>query len=90
MPVNDEGTSEIDTPTTLDLSEIRTHLGQYTSCSSAAITEYADYWNQFGTYGKDSITNGTGCDYIVPRTRTVRCTLPTGDEISLTNQVWVR
>jgi Tfp pilus assembly protein PilV len=90
MPVNEEGTAEIDTPTTLDLSEIRTHLGRYTSCSSAAITEYADYWNQFGTYGMNSTTNGTGCDYIVPRTRTVRCTLPTGDEISLQNRVWVR
>ena len=90
MPVTATGTAEIDTPTTLDLSEIRSHLGQYTSCGSAAITEYADYWNQFGTYGMNSTTNGTGCDYIVPRTRTVRCTLPTGDEISLQNRVWVR
>ena len=82
--------TQIQTPTATDLSAIRTHLGRYTSCSSAAITEYADYWNQFGTYGMNSTTNGTECDYIVPRTRTVRCTLPTGDVISLENRVWVR
>lgn len=76
--------------TTSDLSEIRSHLGQYTPCGSAAITEYADYWNEYGTYGSQSTTNGIECDYIVPRTRTVSCTLPTGDAISLSNQVWVR
>lgn len=72
-----------------------TFLGQYTSCGSAALAEYADYWNQFtfpGSQGYSNVsnTNGTECDYIVPRTRIVTCTLPTGDTISLENLVWVR
>ena len=89
VPTNpDQG--QIQSTTTSDLAVIRGLLAQYTSCGSAAITEYADYWNQFGTYGSESATNGTECDYIVPRTRTVSCTLPTGDAISLQNWVWVR
>ena len=72
-----------------------TILGQYTSCGSTALAEYADYWNQFTFPGSDgysnvSNTNGTECDYVVPRTRRVTCTLPTGDTISLENLVWVR
>jgi hypothetical protein len=82
--------NQVNVSTTKDLEVIRGLLAQYTSCGSAAITEYADYWNQFGTYGNGSTTNGTECDYIVPRTRTVSCTLPTGDVISLQNRVWVR
>ena len=77
-------------PLTQDLTAIRNSLAQNTSCGSAAITEYADYWNQYGTYGSGSNTNGAECDYIVPRTRTVSCTLPSGDAISLQNWVWVR
>ena len=79
-------------PTTNDQIFIRGILATYTSCGSETITEYADYWNQFPstTYGKDSDKNGAECDYIVPRTRTVSCTLPTGDVISLQNRVWVR
>jgi hypothetical protein len=73
-----------------DLSVIRGLLAQHTSCGSAAITEYADYWNQYGDYGIGYATNGKECDYIVPRTRTVSCTLPAGDVISLHNRVWVR
>ena len=73
-----------------DLPFIRSHLNQYASCGSAALTEYADYWNEYGNYGKDFYDNAKECDYIVPRTRTVSCTLPTGDVISLSNQVWVR
>ena len=88
--VNAKGEGMIKTTTAKDLEIIRTHLGRHTSCGNAALTEYADYWNQFGTYGSTSRTNGTECDYIVPRTRTVSCTLPTGDVISLSNQVWVR
>jgi len=72
------------------LDVIRTILAQYTSCGRAAITEYADYWNEYGEYGATSPTNGKECDYIVPRMRTVSCTLPTGDVISLQNLVWVR
>ena len=72
------------------LGFIRTYLAQYTSCGSAAITEYADYWNQYGDYGSEFANNGKECDYIVPRTRTVKCTLPTGDVISLHNLVWTR
>jgi len=81
-----------DLPTTNDLAFIRSNLAQYTSCGSAAITEYADYWNQYGAYVYQTWTTTTGieCDYIVPRTRTVSCTLPTGDVISLQNRVWVR
>ena len=82
--------NQVNVSTTKDLEVIRGLLAQYTSCGSAAITEYADYWNQFGTYGSGSTTNGTECNYIVPRTRTVSCTLPTGDVISLHNRVWVR
>ena len=85
-----DGTSDIKQPTTTDLQAIRGLLAQNTSCGSAAITEYADYWNQYGTYGSGSTTNSTECDYIVPRTRTVSCTLPSGDAISLQNWVWVR
>jgi type II secretory pathway pseudopilin PulG len=76
--------------TTSDMNYIRTFLGSYTNCGSVAITEYADYWNQYGTYGSGSNTNGAECNYIVPRTRTVSCTLPTGDVISLDNRVWAR
>ena len=83
-------TSQIRNSTTSDLNYIRTFLGQYTNCGTVAITEHADYWNQFGTYGSESATNGTECDYIVPRTRTVSCTLATGDVISLHNRVWAR
>ena len=72
------------------LDVIRRILAQYTSCGSAAITEYADYWNQYGTYDSGGDLNGKECDYIVPRMRTVSCTLPTGDVISLQNLVWVR
>ena len=89
VPTNPDQ-AQIQSTTTSDLAVIRGLLAQYTSCGSAAITEYADYWNQFGTYGSGSTTNGTECDYIVPRTRTVSCTLPTGDVISLQNWVWVR
>ncbi len=89
VPTNPDQ-SQIQNTTTSDLAVIRGLLAQYTSCGSAAITEYADYWNQFGTYGSGSTTNGTECDYIVPRTRTVSCTLSTGDAISLQNWVWVR
>jgi len=85
-----DATSDIKQPTTTDLQAIRDLLAQNTSCGSAAITEYADYWNQYGTYGSGSTTNGVECDYIVPRTRTVSCTLPSGDAISLQNWVWVR
>ena len=88
--VDANGTNQVNVSTTSDLAAIRGLLAQYTSCGSAAITEYADYWNQFGTYGSGSTTNGTECDYIVPRTRTVSCTLPSGDAISLQNWVWVR
>jgi type II secretory pathway pseudopilin PulG len=82
--------AQITSTTTSDMNYIRTFLGSYTNCGSVAITEYADYWNQYGTYGSGSNTNGAECDYIVPRTRTVSCTLPTGDVISLDNRVWAR
>ena len=89
FPAEEEYT-QLASMTSADFNEIRNHLGRYTPCGNAAITEYADYWNQFGSYGKTSNTNGIECDYIVPRTRIVSCTLPTGDVISLSNQVWVR
>ena len=86
--------SQIQQPTTQDLNFITTFLTKYTSCGSAALTEYADYWNQYNAgvnmFGNNSPFNGTECDYIVPRTRTVTCTLPTGDAISLQNLVWIR
>jgi len=85
---------QIQQPTTQDWYFITTFLTQYTSCGSAALTEYADYWNQYNAgvnlFGGGSPWNGTECDYIVPRARIVSCTLPTGDEISLQNLVWVR
>jgi len=82
--------SQIQNPTTDDLRVIREFLAKNTPCGNPAITEYADYWNQFGDYGPEFSTNGKECDYVVPRTRTVSCTLPTGDVISLQNLVWVR
>ncbi len=82
--------AQIKNTTTSDMNYIRTFLSSSTNCGSVAITEYADYWNQYGTYGSGSNTNGAECDYIVPRTRTVSCTLPTGDVISLHNRVWIR
>ena len=82
--------SPLQNSTISDLNFIKTFLAQYTSCGSAALTEYADYWNQYGVWGIGSTTNGAECDYIVPRTRTVSCTLPAGDVISLQNWVWVR
>ena len=95
VPETNINESQIRNPTYSDLTVIRGLLGQYTSCGSAAITEYADYWNRYGAsqagaYGDQSSVNGTECDYIVPRTRIVSCTLPTGDVISLQNWVWVR
>jgi len=88
------GNGQIQQPTTQDLNFITTFLTKYTSCGSAALTEYADYWNQYNAgvniFGNNSPWNGTECDYIVPRTRRVSCTLPTGDAISLQNLVWVR
>lgn len=84
------GATTFDNTTSNDLNFIKTFLAQYTSCESTALTEYADYWNQYGVYGTESTTNGAECDYVVPRTRTVGCTLPTGDVISLQNWVWVR
>ena len=82
--------SPLQNSTTDDLRVIREFLAKNTPCGSPAITEYADYWNQFGAYGQGLSTNGKECDYIVPRTRTVSCTLPAGDVISLQNWVWVR
>jgi type II secretory pathway pseudopilin PulG len=82
-----------DPPIPQDQSSIRLILFQNTSCGNAAITEYADYWNQFPSsdYGPGADKkNGAECDYIVPRTRTVSCTLPTGDLVSLHNRVWAR
>ena len=89
IPTNPDQ-SQIQNPTTNDLRVIREFLAKNTPCESPAITERADYWNQFGVYGPGLPTNGKECDYIVPRTRTVSCTLPTGDVISLQNLVWVR
>lgn len=95
LSINSQGESQIQQPTTQDLNFITTFLAQYTSCGTAALTEYADYWNRYGAgvngaYGKNSSFNATECDYIVPRTRILSCTLPTGDAISLQNLVWVR
>ena len=88
------GGGQIQQPTSKDWFFITDFLTKYTSCGSAALTEYADYWNQYnaGTtlVGGGWPWNGTECDYIVPRARIVSCTLPTGDEISLQNLVWVR
>lgn len=86
--------SQIQNPTSGDLWEIRGLLAQR-GCGNAAITEYADYWNEFNARQADvfedqSTMNGTECDYIVPRTRIVSCTLPTGELIKLQNMVWVR
>jgi len=82
--------NQIQQPTREGLGFIRTFLAKHTSCEFTALTEYADYWNQYGVYAIDSPTNGRECDYIVPRTRTVSCTLPTGDVINLHNRVWTR
>ena len=95
LSINSQGESQIQQPTTQDWYFITTFLTQYTSCGTAALTEYADYWNRYGAgvngaYGKLSSFNATECDYIVPRTRIVSCTLPTGEAISLQNLVWVR
>jgi len=95
LSINSQGESQIQQPTTQDWYFITTFLAQYTSCGTAALTEYADYWNRYGAgvngaYGKNSSFNATECDYIVPRTRILSCTLPTGDAISLQNLVWVR
>ena len=88
------GEGQIQQPTTSDWYFITDFLTKYTSCGSATLTEYADYWNQYNAgvniFGNNSNWNGTECDYIVPRTRTVTCTLPTGEPISLQNLVWVR
>jgi hypothetical protein len=53
-------------------------------------SDYGSIHVQAGAYGDQSSFNGTECDYIVPRTFIVSCTLPTGDVISLQNWVWVR
>jgi len=88
------GNGQIQQPTSKDWYFITDFLTKYTSCGSAALTEYADYWNQYSAginlFGGGSPWNGTECDYIVPRARIVSCTLPTGEPISLQNLVWVR
>ena len=91
------GGGQIQQPTSKDWFFITDFLTKYTSCGSAALTEYADYWNQYDAGGMDpyagemfSTHNGTECDYIVPRARIVSCTLPTGEPIRLQNLVWVR
>ena len=82
------------TSMTDDLHTIRDFLEEYTPCRGTALKEYADYWNQYAAglgdgYGPTSSFNGTECDYIVPRTLTLSCTLPTGDLITLKNLVWI-
>jgi hypothetical protein len=78
-------------PNPTDLSYLNTFLGTYTPCGNAALDVHKDYKN--ATPAPNSFSsnqNGKECDYIAPQTRTVTCTLPTGDAISLENLVWIR
>jgi len=75
-------------PNTFDLSYFNTFLGTYTPCGTAALTGYAEYWNR---YGGSEFQHGRECDYIVPETHLITCTLTAGDDpIKLENLVWLR
>jgi hypothetical protein len=78
-------------PNPKDREYLNTFLGTYTPCGAAALNVYKDYKNTLTAPNSfDSNQNGKECDYIAPQTRTVTCTLPTGDAISLENLVWIR
>jgi type II secretory pathway pseudopilin PulG len=74
-------------PNTLDFTFFNTFLGTYTPCGNTALTDYAEYWNR---YGGSEFQQGRECDYIVPETHLITCTLSTGDQISMENLVWLR
>ena len=74
-------------PNTSDFTYFNTFLGTYTPCGNTALTDYAEYWNR---YGGSEFQEGRECDYIVPETHLITCTLATGDQISMENLVWVR
>jgi type II secretory pathway pseudopilin PulG len=74
-------------PNTSDFTYFNTFLGTYTPCGNTALTDYAEYWNR---YGGSEFQQGRECDYIVPETHLITCTLATGDQISMENLVWVR
>lgn len=96
VPKSNPDSSQIQNSIDSDLTVIRLAFAPHrATCGRVAITEYADYWNEFNARQADmfedqSAMNGTECDYIVPRTRIVSCTLPTGESIKLENLVWVR
>jgi len=74
-------------PNTLDFTFFNTFLGTYTPCGNTALTDYAEYWNR---YGGSEFQQGRECDYIVPETHLITCTLATGDVVSMENLVWLR
>lgn len=75
-------------PNTSDFTYFNTFLGKYTPCGNTSLTDYAEYWNRLGA--NTTTQAGKECDYIVPETHLITCTLATGDQISLENLVWVR
>jgi len=83
--VSDKGT--FPNPNNLDSLYFKTFLGTYTPCGNTALTDYAEYWNR---YGDGSTQQGKECDYIVPETHSITCTLATGDVITMENLVWLR
>jgi type II secretory pathway pseudopilin PulG len=76
-------------PNDNDFAYFNTFLSRYTPCGNNALTDYAEYWNRYGGFG--TVTQeGKECDYIVPETHSITCTLATGDAITMQNLVWLR
>ena len=75
-------------PNYSDFLYFNTFLGNYTPCGNTSLKDYAEYWNQLGAnYDTQA---GKECDYIVPETHSITCTLATGDVITMENLVWLR
>jgi hypothetical protein len=65
-------------------------LNKNTPCGKAALEYHTDYYSYFPTPEASNKQNAKECDYIAPQTRTVTCTLMTGESIRLENLVWIR
>jgi len=94
-PPNPPGSYVAFDPTAPDINPdipdyFNTFLGTYTPCGSKALNVYIDYRNSAATPDPASNQNARECDYIAPQTRTLTCTLMTGESIRLENLVWIR
>ena len=80
--------SRVINPNISDFNFFNNFLATYTSCGGTALTDYAEYANRLGA--NLNTQAGEECDYIVPETHLITCTLATGDVVSMENLVWLR